>query len=213
MVNSIMADPKKGDMLPRGAITYLENWYYEQMTGNQIFQGNRYTKKGWQVEDAAIDDYAKLNGYELTGKNKLVKNEEFFCNDFTEGTPDVLVGTDLVVDIKSPWAMKTFSKYADYVPTKGRPCPNANYFWQLQAYMLVADRERAELAYVLMNTPKELIAPEKGDVWEDYEKNLSLKKRVKMFAVPRSNSHICRIEERVKICRDYLNEIIIPANS
>ena len=76
--------------------------------------------------------------------------------------------------------------------------------------MLVTDRERAELAYVLRNTPKHLLGY--GDKWVDYEKEIPLKERVKIFAIPRSNSHICRIEERVKLCRDYLKEIIIPAN-
>lgn len=208
MVGSIMADPRKNSKspLPQGAITYLQNWYYEQMTRDQLFKGNKYTKKGWEVEDEAIDDYAKVTGYD-----GLVKNEQFYGNDFTEGTPDVLVGDDLVTDIKAPWALRTFSKYATHIPTEKYPAPNANYFWQLQAYMLVADRGRAELAYVLRNTPKHLLGY--GDKWVDYEKELSLKERVKIFAVPRSNDHIFRIEKRVELCRDYLREIIIPENS
>ena len=208
MVGSIMADPKGDNLLPQGAITYLQNWFYEQMTGDQLFKGNRYTKKGWEVEDEAIDDYAKITGYA-----GLVKNEQFYGNDFTEGTPDVLVGDDLVTDIKAPWALRTFSKYAKHIPTEKFPAPNANYFWQLQAYMLVTGRQRAELAYVLRNTPKHLIAKHLGDEWVDYESKYPLEKRVKIFAVPRSNSHIARIEERVNVCRDYLREIIIPENS
>lgn len=170
-VGSIMADPKKGKKLPQGAITFLQNWYFEQRTGEQIFKGNRATKKGWEVEDDAIDDYAKLTGY-----GELVKNEDFYGNDFTEGTPDVLVGDDLVTDIKSPWSLDTFTKYNNHVATEERPTPSKLYFWQLQAYMWVTGRKRAELAYVLRNTPKQLIAPHMGDVWYDYEKNISLEK-------------------------------------
>ncbi len=201
-----MSDPKGNNLLPQGAISYLQDWFYEQSTGDQIFKGNKYTKKGWEVEDEAIDDYAKVTGYA-----GLVKNEQFYGNDFTEGTPDVLVGDDLVTDIKAPWELRTFEKYAKHIPTEKHPAPNANYFWQLQAYMLVTGRERAELAYVLRNTPKQLLSY--GDRWVDYEKEIPLEKRVKIFVVPRSNSHIARIENRVELCRDYLRETIIPENS
>ena len=206
MVGSIMADSKVEGSLPKGAISFLENWYKEKVTGEQSFKGNKYTKKGWAVEDEAIDDYQYDTGY-----FGLVKNEVFYGNEFTQGTPDVLVGDDLVVDIKSPWSLKTFSKYAEYVPTERYPAPNANYFWQLQAYMWVTDRVKAELAYVLMNTPKYLMAY--NDVWEDYEGTMDLEKRVKTFAFPRSNSHISRIEKRVKLCREYLKAEIIGQRS
>ena len=206
MVGQIMADPKGDSPLPKGAITYLQNWYYEQRTGEEIFKGNKYTKKGWEVEGDAIEDYAKVTGY-----SGLVKNEVFYSNNFTEGTPDVLVGDDLVTDIKSPWSIDTFLKYARHIPTEKYPAPNANYFWQLQAYMLITGRSKAELAYVLRNTPKYLLA--RYDKWEDYEGTIPLEKRVRIFAVPRSNSHIARIEKRVQLCRDYLRETIIPENS
>lgn len=202
MVGKIMADSKNGS-LPRGAISFLENWYKEKITGEKKFKGNKYTKKGWAVEDDAIDDYQHGTGY-----FGLVKNEVFYFNEFTEGTPDVLVGDDLVVDIKSPWSLKTFAKYAEYVPTEKYPCPKADYFWQLQAYMWVTGRTKAELAYVLMNTPKYLMAYH--DVWEDYEGTMELEKRVKTFAFARSNSHIARIEKRVIECREYLKAVIIP---
>jgi hypothetical protein len=208
-VGSIMADPKKGEKLPRGAITFIQNWYYEQMTGTQLFNGNKATKKGWEVEDEAINDYAKVTNY-----SGLVKNVDFFGNDFTEGTPDVLVGDDLVVDIKSPWSIDTYSKYASHKPTVKYPAPNANYFWQLQAYMLVTNRQRAELAYVLRNTPKHLLENMNDRrEWRDYESEFSLKERVKIFVIPRSNAHICRIEQRVELCRDYLRRVTIPENS
>lgn len=202
MVGKIMADKKKNGSLPRGAVSFLENWYYEKVTGEQTFKGNKYTKKGWEVEDDAIDDYQYANF-----KFGLVKNEIFYSNDFTEGTPDVLVGDDLVVDIKSPWSLDTFSRYRDYVTTEKYPVPKADYFWQLQAYMWVTGRSKAELAYVLMNTPKHLMAYH--DIWEDYEGTIELEKRVKTFAFDRSNSHIARIKQRVIECREYLDNHII----
>lgn len=203
MVGKIMADKKKDGTLPRGAISFLENWHLEQVTGEQTFKGNKYTKKGWEVEDAAIIDFEYAEGY-----FDLEKNEEFYSNDFTEGTPDVLVGTDLVVDIKAPWDLKNFQKYSEYIPTGKYPVPKADYFWQLQAYMWVTGRSRAELAYVLKNTPKYLLSY--YDIWEDYESFMNPEERVKKFGFDRSNSHIARIKERVIECRDYLREHIIP---
>ena len=208
-VGDIMADIPKGKRLPQGAKTFVEDWFIEQVTGQRKFNGNKYTKKGWEVEDAAIDEYGKFTGY--TG---LVKNEEFFANSFTQGTPDVFVGDDLVTDIKAPWSLRTFSKYRDCKMSDKYPAPNRTYYYQLQAYMAITGRERAELAYVLMNTPKHLLERD-TDIkeWDDYEKKMTLKERVKIFTIPKSYEHICRIEERVELCRDYLREIIIPANS
>ncbi|MBL4880662.1 MAG: YqaJ viral recombinase family protein [Oleispira sp.] len=207
-VGSIMADPKEGQILPQGAKTYVKKWYIEQTTGEQFFKGNKYTKKGWEVEDDAIEVYSEVTGYD-----QLVKNKKFFGNDFTEGTPDILVGDDLVTDIKCPWHLDTFYKYSSYIPTAKYPAPNSNYFWQLQAYMLVAERTKSELAYVLMNTPKHLLQSSQDiKQWINYEIEYSLKERVKIFVVDRSNSHICRIEERVKLCREYLSEIIQQVN-
>lgn len=198
----IMADPQKGLPIPKGAISYLKEWYKEQTTGIPVFKGNKYTKKGWEVEDSAIDDYSLVTGYE-----GLVKNEEFFFNDFTQGTPDVLVGDDLVTDIKAPWSEWTFSRYAEYKPTEKYPAPNANYFWQLQCYLWITGREKSELAYVLKNTPKHLL--DNYDKFVDYEAEWSLEDRVAIFEVKRSEEHIKRIEKRVEECREFLDLYII----
>jgi hypothetical protein len=80
--------------------------------------------------------------------------------------------------------------------------------------MLVTNRQRAELAYVLRNTPKHLLENMNDRrEWRDYESEFSLKERVKIFVIPRSNAHICRIEQRVELCRDYLRRVTIPENS
>lgn len=202
-VGQIMADKKKDGSLPKGAITYLHNWHYERSTGEVLFQGNKYTKKGWEVEGAAIDDYIYQSG-----EFGLDKNERFFYNDWTEGTPDVLEGGDIVVDIKAPWSIDTFKKYTDHTPTEKYPAPNSNYFWQLQAYCWVTGREYCKLVYVLKNTPLHLLS--QFDVFEDYESEISLEKRVKVFGFPRSNAHISRIKQRVEECREYLRQEIIP---
>lgn len=174
------------------------------------FQGNEYTKKGWAVEDAAINDYQRFKG--LDG---LVKNEEKFSNDYIEGTPDVLLyDGKTVVDIKSPWSHIQFNKYASFSTTRKYPCPSASYFWQLQAYMWLTGRDYAELAYVLMNTPKEILslpAPKRrGDKFVDYEKEISLEKRVKVFGFKRSNEHICRIKNKIELLREHLELVVIP---
>lgn len=170
------------------------------------FQGNKYTKKGWEVEDDAIEDYIRF-----TKVDKVIKNEEKFKNNYMAGTPDVLLmDNKTVVDIKSPWSHVQFDKYASFNPTGKYPCPSASYFWQLQGYMWLTDREYAELAYVLMNTPQHLLEPAKGDKFLNYEKTRKLEKRIKIFGFPRSNSHISRIKGKVELAREYLELVVIP---
>lgn len=192
------------DVLTQTAKSWIEETFLVSHDMMQpSFSGNKYTKKGWLVEDDAIEDYVALTG------NQAIKNEKFFKNDYIQGTPDVLLADGkTVVDIKAPWSHTQFNKYASY--SGSYPCPSASYFWQLQGYMWLTDTMQAELAYVLKPTPQELLEKAKGDEFIDYDAIIPLKKRIKIFGFPRSNSHIARIENKVIIAREFLEKEIIP---
>lgn len=210
-IGDIMASPEKSE-LPKGAITYAENWYKEQLYSRSKEFTSKYTNKGNLVEDEAIDFIAQHFNY-----GYLVKNIQRFENDFCVGTPDVLP-KDEVIDNKSSWDCFTFPLF-DAKIDKG-------YWWQLQGYMWLTNRKKSKLIYTLMDMPpaeleklyqSALFLPEnkERDVMEVFEavraqhsySHLPANLRIKSFSFERDDEAIKQIEARVVAVRKYLESI------
>jgi hypothetical protein len=71
--------------------------------------------------------------------------------------------------------------------------------------MALTGKDRAELAYVLVNTPNNLQYNEID--MADYT-HLDLKYRVKTFDIERNDDDIQKLYDRVEECRNYLTELI-----
>jgi hypothetical protein len=171
--------------LPQGAKTYCENWLKEQLYGRVEFS-NKYTEKGNICEDEAIS---------LLGQYK--KNEEFFENDFMCGTPDLIISDDEVWDIKCSWDFSTFPLFGTY---------DNSYWWQLQVYMCLIKANKAKLNYCLINTPKHL------DYREIIYDDLPMSLRIKTFDFQYDHNACIDIIERVKLCREYIHELLKNTN-
>ncbi len=214
-IGNIMSLPKlKKDkemgLLSEGAKTYVNEAIKEQLFGRKKEFSNKYTIKGIGQEDVAIDLFGRV-----TGDDSLVKNEQHFSNEFCTGTPD-LITEDSIIDIKSSWDLWTFPLFEDKIKTK-------LYWWQLQGYMWLCDKQKAKLAYCLVDTPEALIEKEfnfrKFGV-DEAEHNELLKtivrdmtfgdikeeNRVKVFNIERDDEAIEQIKDRVEACRRYQEE-------
>jgi len=191
-IGEIMSNPRaKKDKLSATTKAYCQKWLKEQIYGRQEFNGNKYTEKGLQMEDEAIDYLSAIEG------QFYLKNESKFQDKFITGTPDIIAG-DTIIDIKCSWDEWTFPLFEDEIPTEG-------YYYQLQAYMYLTKRKKAKLVYCLMDTPEDLV-----NMWTDvpcsYE-GLDSKYRIKTFDVEYDEAVIKQIIERVKECREYINEL------
>lgn len=193
---------------------YLKKWYLEnKYKRKKEFWANQ-VEKGLRVEPIGIEMLSRKMGIELS------KNDEWFDNEFLQGTPD-LVLEDKIIDIKSSWDIFSF-------PWFETELPNKDYYWQLQCYMALTGIKKAAIAYCLIDTPDPLIALElkklyyqSGGVAEDWtpETNAELAEnyrfndipeqdRIRIFEVERNNKDIELIYERVKISREYINSLI-----
>ena len=76
----------------------------------------------------------------------VFKNEEARSNDYVVGTCDVVL-SDRIPDIKSSWDQFTF-------PLFETKLPNSDYYWQLQGYMDLWNKPKAQIVYVLMDAPQ-----------------------------------------------------------
>ncbi len=130
------------DTLPQGAITHLYDIYDSAVYGIREDVAGKQIDKGLLCEQ---DSFALIQPY----FGFLLKNTQRFENGLIVGTPDALT-EQYVIDTKTSWNLRTF-RQAELTPL---------YHWQLQAYMHLTGRNKAVLAYCLVDTPLELINDE-----------------------------------------------------
>lgn len=194
-LSKIMSNAKiKGD-LSAGCITYIKEWYAEQLFGERAEIHSKYLDKGnWQENEAIEVVGDKL---EIFGINKNVINYE---NEYMTGTPDI-VESDFIIDTKCSWDGKTF---LDAVTSD----VNKDYWYQLQAYMVLTGLIKAKLAYVLLDTP-----PEVNYGIEVIYSNIDINKRIYIIDIDIEEGIETLIIEKVKQCREWLknynNDIVM----
>ena len=179
----------KGEALSKTTKSYVQEWLAGEIYGVRKQIKSKYLDKGNAVEDAAID-YASAE----LGWLFAIKNEEYFEDEYFCGTPDVML-EDKIIDIKSSWDCFTFPLFDEEIPNK-------DYYYQLQVYMHLTGKRKAQLCYVLMNTPEDIAYGET----EDYT-DIDSKYRIKTFDIDYDIEVIEMLQEKVLISREYIKEI------
>jgi len=188
--SSLMTKPRnKNEVLSKTTKSYIDQWIKEQIYGVQKNIKSKYLDKGNQVEDMAIDYAGQEKGWLFAQKNDEFFEDEHFC-----GTPDVILD-DKIIDIKSSWDCFTFPLFEEDIPNKA-------YYYQLQVYMHLTGKRKAELVYVLMNTPEHLTYEESHDYSE-----INSKYRIKIYPIEYDEEVIKNLQEKVEQSRQYINEI------
>jgi hypothetical protein len=204
-----MVEPRsKSEVLSQTAKSYIEDLFNELEFGYRKEFSSRYTDKGLEMEDEAIQFASEQFDWDF-----VIKNTERFTNDYITGEPDI--NTDLLLaDIKCSWSLDTY-------PMFEAEMKNKDYYWQLQGYMWLTGKTEAELVYCLMNTPLQIVEDEvrrahwkAGLIDEDIDlrhevqtkhnyDNIPSKLRVKRYIVERDDKAIEKIIEKVEIAREY----------
>lgn len=210
----IMTNPRsKSEKLSKTAQTFCEKWVKEQVYNRRIEFSNKYTEKGLIVEHNSIDFLINQLNLEFG-----IKNDDYFEDDFMHGTPDLIL-TDIVVDVKNSFSFETFPLFEKEIPTK-------DYIYQLQVYMHLTGKKNAKLVYTLMDTPINLIDKEaywycenngidpkdRPEVFDAFKAKMTYsdidpKFKVKAFDLAYDEAVIAEIQERVKLCREYVKEL------
>lgn len=199
--------------LSTGAKTYVKELFMYHEFGVRQEINSKYLDKGNEVEDLAIE----LAGIYLDQPD-LVKNDEYFENEFLTGTPDVC-NDEVLIDVKSSWSAATF-------PFFDAELKNSLYEWQLKAYMWLTGHTEGYLVYCLVPTPEDLILDEmrrvswkRGELGEvsieteaevrvyfDISK-IPTDKRVKSFKVELTKKDVADMKEKVYLARNYYKQI------
>lgn len=114
-------------------------------------KGNMFSflEKGLDMELEAIELMSKID------KTKYERQSDFAENDYITGKCDILsISKNKIIDTKISWDVNSFLKARiDSVSKK--------HWYQVQGYMELYNIDKAEVAFVLLNTPPELIERER----------------------------------------------------
>ena len=213
-LGKIMTAPRsKSEVLSQTAKTYIEELAKEHLFGIKKVFKSRYTDKGNEVEEQAIELTEDVLGFEF-----LTKNEKYFENDYIKGTPDVIT-TSLIIDVKSSWSGETFPFFESELPNK-------DYYYQVMGYMWLTGKQNALISYCLVNTPENIVNDEiRRTAWGKYEiepseetirevqsvhnfNHISKDRRVKAFHVEFNEGVVNEMKTRIDECRKYFNTLI-----
>lgn len=217
-LGKLMTDPRtKSETLSETAKSYIQDLFKERELGIYKEFSSRYTDKGLEMEDEAIQFASEVLNWDF-----VVKNETRFNNEWLTGEPDI--NTDnLLADIKCSWSGSTF-------PLFDETLKNKDYYYQLQGYMMLTGHDTSELVYCLMNTPHQIVEDEvRRQHWklnlidEDLEVRQAVQEmhnfdqipnniRVKRFIVQKDEAAQEKIKERVEIAREYYNQLLTQIN-
>lgn len=96
---------------------------------------------------------------QVLGGEFRIKNTKRFYNEWLEGTPDVILNReDVIEDVKTCEDLQTFFN-AELIP---------EYEWQGHGYMNLVGKRKYRLIYALIPTPYELIVEQKKRWWFKY---------------------------------------------
>ncbi len=186
----LMTKPRsKSEVLSKTTKSYLEEWTKEQIYGVRKNIQSKYLTKGNEVEDDAINYASAEKGWLFAEKNEEYFEDEYFC-----GTPDVIL-EDKIIDIKSSWDCFSFPLFYNGIPNK-------DYYYQLQTYMHLTGKRKAQLVYVLMNTPEELTFEESHDYTE-----INSKYRIKTFDIEYDEEVMQEMKLKVEQSREYIEQL------
>lgn len=208
-LGKVLTEPRsKSELISATAKAYIEEVFKENYFGFRKEFSSRYTDKGLEMEDEAIQFASEQFVWDF-----VVKNTERFNNEYLTGEPDINTET-LLADIKCSWDLSTF-------PMFDTELKNKDYYWQLQGYMMLTGHTTSELVYCLMNTPIQIVEDEvrrahwkAGLIDEDIDlrhevqmkhnfEHIEPRLRVKRFIVERDEKAIEKIIEKVSIAREY----------
>lgn len=186
----LMAKPRnKKDIFSKTTQSYVNDWYKEKVYGIKKEFSSKYTQKGIELEDEAIDK--AINWLDLPF---VLKNDEYFEDEYFTGTPDLIL-EDEVLDIKCSWDAFSF-------PLLENELPNKDYYYQMQVYMHLTGKKKAKVVYLLLNTPEHI---SKYEDHYNYD-NVPKERKIKAFNVDYNPDVIDYLKNQVDLIREHLKQ-------
>lgn len=204
---------KPRESLSEDAKSLLLEMAIREKYGREPIIDSKEMQKGRRVEEESITLLSEVRG------KLYIKNRQWVENDWIHGTLD-LQTEDAVIDIKSPFNIFTFAK-AELEP---------QYAWQITGYMWLANKQKAEIAYTLVDAPEDMIFEElkrycyMTNTFKEQEHeyaeletkvrnmmtyaDIPKEKRVKMFEIIRDETKIEMIKAKHVLATEHYNLLL-----
>jgi len=206
---------KEAGELSKTAKTHLIEIYARELWGVERDIVTRQMEKGITAEEDGVTLLSRVD------KRLYIKNDERKENEWLSGHADI-VEDDLIIDLKLSWSAFTF------LPKLTEEVDNL-YYYQLQGYLMLWEKNKARISYALVDTPDNIIEGEKyrllrsmnvvSEISPEYvEKARILESNMRFGHIPpelrvishyvdRDDEIIARIPQKVAKAREYLAEI------
>ena len=133
----------KADPLGETAKSYIQEKAKNDFYGIFPTLENKYLTKGRLNEQIGIDLINQVRFMDF------IKNTERIDNGWLTGECDV-IAEDRIIDIKCSWSFETFPAYEDEAQ---KSVKKSGYDWQVRGYMMLYNKDLAEVIYCLTSTP------------------------------------------------------------
>lgn len=214
--------------LPDGAKTYCKKWLKEHLYKRRYDIKSKYIAKGHETEEAGFTMMAVHCRLGMVYKNEVFKE-----NDWITGTCDIdHEALDTVFDNKSSWSLDTFPMFESEIPDKGYEMQVQGYMSLYGRHhgavvYTLTDTPisilRNELRWITDDNERQRAAMNHVyslKAWEETKKELfpladdktfveiPEAKRVKRFDFDYDAAFIGDVQERVELCRKYINTLL-----
>lgn len=218
MIGNLMANDRTGKNIGETAMKEIQKIVLFDKYGIETDISSKYIDKGIQNEKIGVQMAIDvLDWFDVDVNKPKIR----YTNEWITGEPDV--DSNMICgDIKCSFDGTTFPWFAT-------ECPNKIYFYQMQSYMWLMERDHSFLVYTLTNHPDQMLLDETNRAtWRalsnpKYESlsqseieqimeqqmrsqftfdHIPLEKRVKPFRIDRDDNVINAMKTRIEIIRE-----------
>jgi hypothetical protein len=190
-IGKLMTNGRGKSEMGETAKSYIRQVAKESFYNYTTELNNKYIFKGREQE---LESISLLNAVRFTDYKK---NETTVENDYLIGTADIVLD-NAIIDIKTSWSLETFPA----TPDEGY---KSEYEWQLIAYMMLYDKDVAELIYCMVTTWDEYL-----NEWENLQlhrvDHIDPEKRITVLSWVRDEDKEIQMIERLKLASEYYDE-------
>jgi hypothetical protein len=190
-LGKLMANDRSGKNMGQTAKSYIEQIAKETFFKYHTEINSKYIDKGQQQEHDSIE---LLN---IVRQESYAKHIGRVENEYLTGECDILAD-DRIIDVKTSWSWDTWPE----LPKKAQ---NSDYEWQMRAYMLLYDRNMAEVIHCMVTTDPDLLSAYDNHELHQVD-HIPADKRITVVSYERDILLEAEIMERLKICSEYYDQ-------
>lgn len=197
-LGKLMANDRSGKNMGQTAKSYIEQIAKETFFKYRTEINSKYIDKGQQQEHDSIE---LLN---IVRQESYAKHIGRVENKYLTGECDILAD-DRIIDVKTSWSLETW-------PELPKKAANSEYEWQVRAYMMLYDRNMAEVIHCMVTTDPDLLSAYENHALHQVD-HIPADKRITVVSYERDILLEAEIMERLKMCSEYYDQYMQQLNN